>query len=168
MGGNFLYAYYTQDASSARKTFFNFTTTFSTSWSRKKYIIFSVYCPHFTTVLQSWTKHLETFFNSLAQFVFTTSETEIDYYYQKVNVRVASRVAERLKKLVNFKKILEMLGFDGEYQSVHPKAKFWRFLVKNCKKSAVKHSIEKPILLDFVNLSPTFCPRFSDKTDFDF
>ena len=35
-----------------------------------------------------------------------------------------------------------MLGFDGEYPVVQPKTKFWRFLVKNCKKSAVKHSIE--------------------------
>ena len=29
-----------------------------------------------------------------------------------------------LRKLVNFKKISEMLGFDGEYPAVHPKAKF--------------------------------------------
>ena len=52
-----------------------------------------------------------------------------------------------------------MLGFDGEYPAVHPKAKCWRFLVKNSKKSAVKHSIEKPVLLNFMNLPPTFCPR---------
>ena len=52
-----------------------------------------------------------------------------------------------------------MLGIDGEYPAAHRKAKFWRFLVKNCKKkSAVKHSTEKHILLNFVNLSPTFCP----------
>ena len=59
-----------------------------------------------------------------------------------------------------------MLGFDGEYPAVHPKAKFWRFSVKNCKKSAVKHSIEKPILFNFVNLSPTFCPRLYDLNGF--
>ena len=46
-----------------------------------------------------------------------------------MNVRVASRVAERLdtwdlKKLRNFKKIPAMLGFDGEYQADHPKGKF--------------------------------------------
>ena len=64
-----------------------------------------------------------------------------------------------LRKLGNFKKIPEIRGFDGEYPAVNPKAKFWRFLVKNCKKSAVKHSVEKPILLNFVNLSSTFCPR---------
>ena len=31
----------------------------------------------------------------LAQFFFTKSETELDYYYQKVSVRVASWIAER-------------------------------------------------------------------------
>ena len=103
-------------------------------------------------------------FHFLVQFFFTTSETEIDYYYQKVHVQVALRVVKRLKtydfrKLGNFKKISETLGFDGKYPAVHRKVKFWCFLVKNCKKSAVKYSIEKPILLNFVNLSPAFCPR---------
>ena len=99
----------------------------------------------------------------LVQVFFTTSETELDYYHQKVSVRVASRIAERLKtqdlrKLGNLKKIPEILGIDGEYPTVQPKSKFGRFVVKNCKKSAVKHSIERPILLNFVSLSPTFCP----------
>ena len=81
--------------------------------------------------LQSWTKHFVCLHH--------LSETELDYYHQKGNVRVASRVVERLKtkdlsKLGNFKEIPEMLGFDGEYPAVHLKAKFWRFLVNNCKK----------------------------------
>ena len=64
-------------------------------------------------------------FHFLAQFLFTTNETELGYYHQKVNVRVASRVAERLKtydlsKSENFKKIPEMLGLDGEFPAVHP------------------------------------------------
>ena len=37
------------------------------------------------------------FFNFLAQFIFTTSGKELDYYHQKVNVRVASQVFKRLK-----------------------------------------------------------------------
>ena len=46
-----------------------------------------------------------------------------------MNVRVASRVAERLKtkdlrKLRNYQKIPEMLGFEGKYPTDHPKAKF--------------------------------------------
>ena len=47
---------------------------------------------------------------------------ELDYYHQKVRVRVASRVAKRLKtydlkKLENFKKVFAMLGFDDELPS---------------------------------------------------
>ena len=32
------------------------------------------------------------FFHFLAQFLFTLSEMELDYYHQKVNVRVAERL----------------------------------------------------------------------------
>ena len=68
------------------------------------------------------------FFYILAQFLFATSETELDYYPQKVNVRVTSRVAKRLtswdiRKLGNFKKTPELLEFDDEYPASHPKAK---------------------------------------------
>ena len=45
---------------------------------------------------QSWKKHLETF-HFLAQFLFTISETVLDYYHQEVTARVTSRVAKRLK-----------------------------------------------------------------------
>ena len=61
-----------------------------------------------------------------------------------------------------------MLRFDGEYPGVNPNAKVSRFPIKNRKKSAVKHLTEKPILLNFVNLSPTFCSRLSDERDFHF
>ena len=74
-------------------------------------------------------QNIQRLFHFLAQFLFTTSEMELNYYHQKVNVRVAPRVAERLKtwnlrKLGNFKKIPEILGFDGKYPAVQPKAKF--------------------------------------------
>ena len=36
-------------------------------------------------------------FDSLAQILSTESETELNYYHEKVSVRVATRVAERLK-----------------------------------------------------------------------
>ena len=52
------------------------------------------------------------------------------------------------------KKILEVLGIDGE-PAGHSKGTILQ-LLENCKKSGVKHSIEKPFLL-FVNLSTTFC-----------
>ena len=65
-------------------------------------------------------------FHFLAQFLFTTSETKLDYYHQKVNVQVAYQVAEQLKaenprKLGNF----EMLGFNGECPDDHWRGKFW-------------------------------------------
>ena len=42
-------------------------------------------------------QNIQRHFHFLAQFVFTTSETELGYYNHKVNVRVASPLAERLK-----------------------------------------------------------------------
>ena len=68
-------------------------------------------------------------FHNLAQFLFTTSKTELEYYHQKVNVRVALRAAERfktyyLRKLKNFNKIHKMFVFDGEYTTIHSKAEF--------------------------------------------
>ena len=36
-------------------------------------------------------------FHFLAQFLLTTSETELNYDHQKVNVHVASRVAEQIR-----------------------------------------------------------------------
>ena len=73
-------------------------------------------------------RNIRRLFHFLAQFLYTTSEKELDYYHRKVNVRVASRIVERLKtydlkKLGNFKKIPK-LGFDGEYPTHHPKDKF--------------------------------------------
>ena len=64
-----------------------------------------------------------------------------------MNVGVASQVIDR-----NFKKITEMLGFDCEYTVVEPKMKFWSFSIKNCERSALKNSIEKRILVNFVIL----------------
>ena len=52
-----------------------------------------------------------------------------------------------------------MLEFDGEYPAVHLKVKILTIFGKKMQKKAVKLSMEKPILLNFVNLSPTFCPE---------
>ena len=49
-----------------------------------------------------------------------------------------------------------MLGSDSKYPVLHPKAKLWRYSIKNSKNPAVKHSTEKPILLNFINLSQLF------------
>ena len=84
-----------------------------------------------TKQLQSW-KNTWRLFHILTQFLFTTSETKLDYYHQKVSVRVTSRVAEGLKtqdlrKLGNFKKVLGMIGFGGECLAGRPNAKIRRF-----------------------------------------
>ena len=49
-------------------------------------------------MIQSWQK-IWRHFHVLAQFLFITSEAELDYYHQKISVRVASRIAERLEIL---------------------------------------------------------------------
>ena len=36
-------------------------------------------------------------FHLLAEFALSTSETELDYYHQEVNVRVALRIVEQFK-----------------------------------------------------------------------
>ena len=54
-----------------------------------------------------------------------------------------------------------MLGFDGEY--LVPKSQILKFSLETCKNSAVKHSIQKPFLLNFVNLFTSFCPGLSEK-----
>ena len=61
----------------------------------------------YKTVLKSWKKYL---FHIFSQFWFTTSQMELDYYEQKVNIRVVTEVSERLKKLRDFKEILELIG----------------------------------------------------------
>ena len=85
-----------------------------------------------------------------------------------MNVRDTERLKTKgLRKLGNFKKIPEMLRFDRKSSTGHPRAKFRHFSV-NCKISAVRHYIEKPILLNFVNLCTTLCPRLSEETDIHF
>ena len=66
--------------------------------------------------MQSWTKDC---LSRLPQFLFARSETRLECYHQKVNVRVASRVAKwpksyDLRKLRNFKKIPENFGTEGK------------------------------------------------------
>ena len=64
-------------------------------------------------------------------------------FHRKWNVRVASRVVEPCK-------IFQCLELMTSTQPATQNANF---------DSCVKHSMEKPILLNFVNLSSIFCPR---------
>ena len=77
-------------------------------------------------------------FYVLAHCPFTKSDSELDYYHQKVKVRVASRVSSRVGKglktwyyikLANsrkyeIKKIPEKLRTNGKTPNGQPKAKF--------------------------------------------
>ena len=65
------------------------------------------------------------FYHVLSEPAFAKSETELDYYHQRVNVQVTSQVAESFKtedirKLVNFKKIPKKLEIKAKYPADHP------------------------------------------------
>ena len=127
---------------------------FTSSFTAKEYLIWALWLH-----LQSWTKYLY-IFSIFSTICLNRKRNGTRYYHQKVNIRVAERLkTSDLSKFGDLKKIPEIFGFGGEYPAIHLKTSFWRSLVKHRQKSAVKHSIEKPILLKFVNLSPTFCPR---------
>ena len=86
---------------------------------------------------KSW-KSICWHFNILPQLPYTTSERELYYYQQKLNVWLASRVGDQLKtydlrKLVNFKEILETLGIDGKVLSLPPKKQIWQLCYKTVK-----------------------------------
>ena len=51
------------------------------------------------TALMRFLKLFTNTFYVLAKFPFTTSETDLDYYHQKLSIPVASRVAEQPKIL---------------------------------------------------------------------
>ena len=93
------------------------------------------------------------------------------YHQQIKNVRVTSRVAER-PKTYKIRKLQGNTWNTWPWQQVSsrpPKSQILtRFLVKWFLKSLVKHSTEKSILLSFLNLSTTICPRLSEKADFNF
>ena len=55
----------------------------------------------------------------------------------------------------------------ADTQTVTQKTDFYIY-AKNRKKSAAKYSIEKHILLNFVNLFTIICPRLSEDCHFHF
>ena len=61
------------------------------------FVYICLYYIHLHIYIYNLGQNIWRLFYFLAQFFFTTSEAELDYYHQKVSVRAASRVAERLK-----------------------------------------------------------------------
>ena len=53
----------------------------------------------------------------------------------------------------------EVLGIDEKVLSRPPKRNILRSVLQSCKKSAVKHFIEKPMLFNFMDLSTIFPAR---------
>ena len=99
-------------------------------------------------------------FHFLARFLFTASDTELDYYHKKKSVWVASRVPGRLmpsdlREFGNFKEIPEMLGFEDEYPGGYPKANFWSFLTL-ATKNQLQNIPQKNLfcLISWISLQP--------------
>ena len=93
--------------------------------------------------------------------MFTLSEREQDYYYQKANIGVASRIVKRLKtqglrKVGKFKKIPAKLVIDSKVLSRPPKRQFLTVVLQSWDYSSVKHFIKKPMFLNFVDLFTKF------------
>ena len=63
--------------------------------------------------------------------------------------------------VINLKKISDKLGIDGKSPAGYQKKKKFRHL-DNCKMSAVNHSKETPVLLNFVNLLTMFSPGMQE------
>ena len=57
-----------------------------------------------------------------------------------------------------------MPGINGKVPS--PPSQILTVVLQNCEKSAVKNSIEKSVLLNFVNLPKVSCPKLSAETYF--
>ena len=67
-------------------------------------------------------------FHVLAQLLFTKSKLELDFTTKMWICELSHELSNnlRLQKLENYKKIPDMLGFDGKFSADYPKAKFWR------------------------------------------
>ena len=121
---------------------------------------------------QSLTKHLQNF-SSFSSTSLQYKWNGTKFYHWKMNVGITSRIvvwlkAEDLRKLGNYKKVPERFAFDGKYSDNHKKTFFFPFFIKSRTNSAVKHTVEKYILLKFSKLCTTFCPILSEETNFHF
>ena len=93
------------------------------------------------------------FFRFRVKF-FQSQNGKINSSTRKTNYCVLSRCAcAKLKIFLSAKKFLKLTP---------------AFRLRNCKKSAVKHSIERHILLNFVILSTNVCQRLPKETHFHF
>ena len=108
-----------------------------------------IFCSFFVlNLLWPCGTNIEKIFVDFSNFNKISVERELDYYHQKVNIQIAPRVVKWGNwKLGNFKEISEILEVDSQVFSRLFKRQFLTVVVQNSKKSAVKHSTEKPTLL---------------------
>ena len=86
-------------------------------------------------------------------------------------MRVVRKVTKQLKtqnfkKLRNFKEVLEMLGIEKKGLIRLCKGQILAVVLQECQKLAVNNSMEKPVVLRFVDFSTIFCPRLFKETYF--
>ena len=84
-------------------------------------------------------------YNALVQIRFATSKTKLDIEYNKLGIRVASRVAKQLKtqnlrKLENIVKISSLAGDIAPYPVSLSEIKRWQQQLKNTKKQICNFS----------------------------
>ena len=86
---------------------------------------------------------------------FTTSERQRDYYCQKWTYEFPHELLNdlRLKKIMNFIENPWTVCNWWQEISQTSKKQFLTVVVENCEKYAVKYSIGKPMVLNFVKLS---------------
>ena len=93
------------------------------------------------------------FFHILAQFPIATSERELDFCHQKLNIQVSPQVPERLKT----KDLRKSRHFnetpDGDVLDQPPKKQYLTLVLLQLKKSSVNYSRETSMLLSFLEKS---------------
>ena len=93
------------------------------------------------------------FFHILAQFPIATSERELDFCHQKLNIQVSPQVPERLKT----KDLRKSRHFnetpDGDVLDQPPKKQYLTIVLLKLKKSSVNYYRETSMLLSFLEKS---------------
>ena len=99
-------------------------------------------------------------YNILVRVRFTTSKTKLNIQYSKLGLRVASRVAERLKtydlrKLENIRKISKLGGRIGQCPASLQEIRLYQQQLKNTRKQIPNFFF--PVQFDQI---PLFCFKY--------
>lgn len=109
---------------------------------------------------RQFTKYVDTFSPFTIAFSFSTNEAKENYFYQKVNLRAASQVAERLKTgPQKIGKLYDNIRTSCKHNLVPillQKRRNLAIVKENSNKSAIGFSTESRIFLNFANLYQMF------------